>query len=118
MIPRQPRSTLFPYTTLFRSQSSNEELLSANEELQSSNEELQSLNEELHTLNTEHQAKIHELLELNDDLNNYFRSTDIGQIMVDRQLKIRKFNPSVVKVVKLIDSDIGMPIGHISTNLR
>src|SRR5690349_22705889 len=73
MIPRQPRSTLFPYTTLFRSQSSNEELLSANEELQSSNEELQSLNEELHTLNTEHQLKIKELLELNDDLNNYFR---------------------------------------------
>jgi two-component system CheB/CheR fusion protein len=99
-------------------QSSNEELLSANEELQSSNEELQSLNEELHTLNTEHQAKIHELLELNDDLNNYFRSTDIGNIMLDRQLKIRKFNPAAVKLVNLIDSDIGRPISHISTNLR
>ncbi len=99
-------------------QSSNEELLSANEELQSSNEELQSLNEELHTLNTEHQAKIHELLELNDDLNNYFRSTDIGKIMLDRQLRIRKFNPAAVKLVNLIDSDIGRPIGHISTNLR
>jgi two-component system CheB/CheR fusion protein len=99
-------------------QSSNEELLSANEELQSSNEELQSLNEELHTLNTEHQAKIHELLELNDDLNNYFRSTDIGNIMIDRQLRIRKFNPAAVKLVNLIDSDIGRPIGHISTNLR
>jgi two-component system, chemotaxis family, CheB/CheR fusion protein len=99
-------------------QSSNEELLSANEELQSSNEELQSLNEELHTLNTEHQAKIHELLELNDDLNNYFRSTDIGKIILDRQLRIRKFNPAVVKMVNLIDSDIGRPIAHISTNLR
>jgi two-component system, chemotaxis family, CheB/CheR fusion protein len=99
-------------------QSSNEELLSANEELQSSNEELQSLNEELHTLNTEHQAKIHELLELNDDLNNYFRSTDIGKIILDRQLRIRKFNPAAVKLVNLIDSDIGRPIGHISTNLR
>jgi two-component system CheB/CheR fusion protein len=99
-------------------QASNEELLSANEELQSSNEELQSLNEELHTLNTEHQAKIHELLELNDDLNNYFRSTDIGKIMLDRNLRIRKFNPAAVKLVNLIDSDIGRPIGHISTNLR
>src|SRR4029079_8446154 len=59
-------------------QSSNEELQSANEELQSSNEELQSLNEELHTLNTEHQLRIKELIELNDDLNNYFRSTELA----------------------------------------
>ena len=99
-------------------QSSNEELLSANEELQSSNEELQSLNEELHTLNTEHQLRIKELIELNDDLNNYFRSTELGQIFVDSKLRIRKFNPSAVKMVNLIDSDIGRPIEHISTNLK
>ena len=98
-------------------QSSNEELLSSNEELQSSNEELQSLNEELHTLNTEHQLKINELIELNDDLNNYFRSIDIGQIFLDRKLRIRKFNPSSVKLINLIESDIGRPFGHISTNL-
>src|SRR3712207_8000595 len=64
MIRRPPRSTLFPYTTLFRSQqeltamreylqsvieeqeSTNEELKSANEEILSSNEELQSTNED------------------------------------------------------------------------
>ena len=99
-------------------QSSNEELLSANEELQSSNEELQSLNEELHTLNTEHQLKIKELLELNDDLNNYFRSTDIGQIFLTRELRIRKFNPASAKMINFIDSDLGRPISHISTNIR
>lgn len=99
-------------------QSTNEEMLSANEELQSSNEELQSLNEELHTLNTEHQLKIKELLELNDDLNNYFRSTEIGQVFVDAQLKLRKFNPSAIKLINLIETDIGRPITHISTNLE
>ncbi|MGZ3840298.1 MAG: chemotaxis protein CheB [Flavisolibacter sp.] len=99
-------------------QSSNEELLSANEELQSSNEELQSLNEELHTLNTEHQLRIRELIELNDDLNNYFRSTEIAQIFVDGNLRIRKFNPAAVKMVNLIEGDIGRPIEHISTNIR
>lgn len=99
-------------------QASNEELLSANEELQSSNEELQSLNEELHTLNTEHQLKIKELLELNDDLNNYFRSTDIGQIFLDKNLHIRKFNPTSARMVNFIESDIGRPISHISTNIR
>ena len=105
-------------TTNEELQSSNEELLSANEELQSSNEELQSLNEELHTLNTEHQLRIRELIELNDDLNNYFRSSQIGQVFVDREMRIRKFNPTAVSMINLIESDIGRPIEHISTNIR
>jgi len=99
-------------------QSTNEELLSANEELQSSNEELQSLNEELITLNTEHQLKIKELLELNDDLNNYFRSTDIAQVFLDNQLRIRKFNPASARMINFIDSDLGRPLTHISNNIR
>lgn len=105
-------------TTNEELQSSNEELLSANEELQSGNEELQSLNEELHTLNTEHQLKIRELIELNDDLTNYFRSTDIGQIFIDANLRIRKFNPAAVKMINLIEADIGRPINHISSNIK
>lgn len=105
-------------TTNEELQSSNEELLSANEELQSGNEELQSLNEELHTLNTEHQLKIRELIELNDDLDNYFRSTDIGQIFLDPNLAIRKFNPAAVRMVNLIPADIGRPINHISSNIQ
>lgn len=105
-------------TTNEELQSSNEELLSANEELQSSNEELQSLNEELHTLNTEHQLRIRELIELNDDLNNYFRSTEIGQVFIDTDLRIRKFNPAAVQMINLIETDIGRPIEHISTNIR
>ncbi|AMR32263.1 chemotaxis protein [Mucilaginibacter sp. PAMC 26640] len=104
-------------TTNEELQSSNEELLSANEELQSGNEELQSLNEELHTLNTEHQLKIRELVELNDDLDNYFRSTAIGQIFIDANLRIRKFNPAAVKLINLIEADIGRPINHISNNI-
>lgn len=105
-------------TTNEELQSTNEELLSANEELQSSNEELQSLNEELHTLNTEHQIKIRELVELNDDLDNYFRSTDIGQVFLDSGLYIRKFNPAAISMVNLIDADIGRSIDHISNNIK
>ena len=105
-------------TTNEELQSTNEELLSANEELQSSNEELQSLNEELITLNTEHQLKIKELLELNDDLNNYFRSTDIAQVFLDRDLRIRKFNPASARMINFIDTDTGRPLTHISNNIR
>ena len=105
-------------TTNEELQSTNEELLSANEELQSSNEELQSLNEELITLNTEHQLKIKELLEVNDDLNNYFRSTDIAQVFLDNKFRIRKFNPASSRMINFIDSDIGRPLTHISNNIR
>jgi two-component system CheB/CheR fusion protein len=99
-------------------QSSNEELISTNEELQSTNEELQSLNEELHTVSGEHQLKIKELLELNDDLNNYFNTSHIGQIQLDRKFIIRRFSPSVKQMVNLIESDIGRSINDITTNIQ
>lgn len=99
-------------------QSSNEELLSSNEELQSTNEELQSLNEELHSVNAELKEKIRELSELNDDLNNYFNSTDIGQIFVDQNMLIRKYTPAVAQLINIIDSDIGRSISHFSFNIK
>ena len=99
-------------------QSSNEEIISSNEELQSTNEELQSLNEELHTVNAEHQLKIKELIELNDDLNNYFLNTNVGQILIDKKLIIRKFTDIATKQVNLIASDVGRSIADISTNMH
>ena len=99
-------------------QSSNEEMISANEELQSTNEELQSLNEELHTVNTEHQIKIKELIELNEDLNNYFNNTDIGQLLIDKKLIIRKFSPAVTRLINMIETDIGRSLVDISTNFQ
>ncbi|MDX5418905.1 MAG: PAS domain-containing protein [Hymenobacteraceae bacterium] len=99
-------------------QSSNEELMSSNEELQSSNEEMQSLNEELHTVNSEHQLKIKELQELNEDLDNYFRSSNIGQLFVDHNLDIRKYTPSIENIVNIIGGDIGRPVYHLSHNLK
>ncbi|WP_187261389.1 chemotaxis protein CheB [Pontibacter beigongshangensis] len=99
-------------------QSSNEELMSSNEELQSSNEEMQSLNEELHTVNSEHQLKIKELQELNEDLDNYIRSSNIGQLFIDHHLVIRKFTPTVKEIINIIEGDVGRPIHHLSHKLR
>jgi two-component system CheB/CheR fusion protein len=99
-------------------QSTNEELMSSNEELQSSNEEMQSLNEELHTVNSEHQLKIRELQELNEDLDNYIRSSNIGQLFLDHHLIIRKFTPAVKNIINIIEIDVGRPIHHLSHNLR
>ncbi|MEL7228003.1 MAG: hypothetical protein AAGL17_25045, partial [Cyanobacteria bacterium J06576_12] len=72
-------------------QATNEELLASNEELQSTNEEMQSVNEELYTVNAEYQSKIEELVQLNEDIDNLLRSTNIGVVFLDRELNIRKF---------------------------
>lgn len=99
-------------------QSTNEEMVSSNEELQSTNEELQSLNEELHTVSVEHQMKIKELMELNDDLDNYIRNSDIGQLLVDKHLIIRKFTPSITRMVNLIPSDVHRSLLDITTRFK
>ncbi|MCB0166250.1 MAG: PAS domain S-box protein [Anaerolineae bacterium] len=99
-------------------QATNEELLAANEELQSTNEELQSVNEELITVNTEYQAKIKELTMLNDDVNNLLRSTDIGTIFLDSDLRVRKFTPATTAVINLLEYDIGRPLSHITHSLN
>lgn len=98
-------------------QATNEELLAANEELQSTNEELQSVNEELYTVNSEHQGKITELTELNNDILNLLSSTNIGTVFLDNQLCVRKFTQAVTRQINLIDKDIGRPLAHISTNI-
>ena len=100
--------------------SANEELLSVNEELQSTNEELetskeemQSTNEELQIVNTELSHKIEELDRVNSDLSNFFESTRIATIFLDRNLVIRSFTPAVIEIFNLIPGDRGRPLSDI-----
>lgn len=104
-------------TTNEEQQATNEELTASNEELQSTNEELHSVNEELYTVNAEYQSKIGELTELNNDIDNLLRSTDIGVVFLDRQLKIRKFTPAATVAINLVEADINRPLEHITHNL-
>jgi two-component system CheB/CheR fusion protein len=99
-------------------QSFNEELISANEEMQSTNEEMQSVNEELHTINSDYQIKNKELIEINDDLNNYFRSNINGQLIINNDLELIKFSPSAVNQINLLETDIGRPLSNITTNIK
>lgn len=98
-------------------QATNEEMLAANEELQSTNEELQSVNEELHTVNAEHQEKIQELANLNADMDNFLKSTEIGTIFLDKNLRIRSFTPAIKDQFSLLPTDVGRPISNFSNNL-
>ncbi len=98
-------------------QATNEELLASNEELQSTNEELQSVNEELHTVNAEYQKKIMELTEITNDLENLMSATQIATIFLDENHDIRKFTPELTNIFRILPSDVGRLISHLTHRL-
>lgn len=104
-------------TTNEEQQATNEELLASNEELQSTNEELQSVNEELYTVNAEYESKIQELTQLNNDIDNLLRSTNIGVVFLDHNLNIRKFTPAATRAINIRASDVYRPLAHFTHNL-
>jgi two-component system phosphate regulon sensor histidine kinase PhoR len=61
---------------------------------------------------------IQELIEHNDELENYFRNTIIPQLFVDGELKLRKFTPPAMKQFSLAASDVGRLINDIKDNFR
>ena len=62
--------------------------------------------------------QIQELIEHNDELENYFRNTIIPQLFVDGELKLQKFTPPAMKQFSLSASDVGRPINDIKDNFR
>ena len=98
-------------------QSVNEEIQSTNEELETSKEELQSVNEELATVNAELQTKVADLSRANNDMNNLLAGTGVATLFVDHQLCITRFTPMATRLIKLIQTDIGRPVGDIVSNL-
>jgi two-component system CheB/CheR fusion protein len=100
-------------STMEEAQSSNEELQSTNEELETAKEELQSSNEELQTLNEELQNRNLALGRLNDDLANFQANMDVPVVIVDNDLKIRRFTESALDFLKISPSDVGRLITGI-----
>jgi PAS domain S-box-containing protein len=95
------------------SRSANEELQSTNEELGTTKEELQSANEELTTVNEELQNRNQELGSTNSDLRNLLSAVTVAIVMVDRDLRVRRFNGAAEKLLELGPVDIGRPVGHL-----
>ena len=98
--------------------SSNEELQSTNEELETAKEELESTNEELTTLNEELQNRNVQLSVANNDLNNLLGNASIPIVMVDSDLRIRRFTPIAEKVLNIIPADVGRPIGNVRPSVE
>ena len=104
--------------TIEEMQSINEDLQSTNEELATSKEALQSTNEELSTVNAELLINVEDLTRSNDDMNNMVAGTGIGTVFVDHQLCILRFTPDTTRIINLIKTDVGRPIGHIVCNFK
>ena len=97
--------------------SSNEELQSTNEELETTQEELQATNEELNTINDEFRSRNLELNQTNNDLQNLLGSINIPILMLDGDLRIRRFTPLAEGLFNLIGTDIGRRFSDIQSNL-
>ena len=64
------------------------------------------------------QKRMDKLIELNEELENYFKNTIIPQLFVDSDLVLRKFTPPAMKQFKLQPDDVGKPISEIKDNFR
>ena len=62
--------------------------------------------------------QIKKLIDLNVELENYFRNTIIPQLFVDADLILRKFTPPAMKQFNLAAEDIGRSIEDIINNFR
>lgn len=98
-------------------ETTNEELKSSNEEMMSMNEELQSTNEELSTVNDELKTKVEQLTIANADLRNFFESTDLAVIVLDRDLRVRSFTAAATTIFPLQAGDRGRPLADVSSRL-
>lgn len=90
-----------------------EELRHSRETLQATVEELETANDELRTVNAEYARHIQQL-ELNNDIDNTLRSTDVGTLLLDDQLTVRTFTPAVAKYVRQLDRDVGRSIEDLA----
>lgn len=97
--------------------SSNEELQSTNEELQTAKEEIQATNEELSTINDELYRRNAETMQVSNDFQNLLGSINIPILMLEADLRIRRFTPTAASLFNLIPTDIGRPLSDINHNL-
>jgi two-component system CheB/CheR fusion protein len=98
-------------------QSLNEEYRSTTEELETSKEELQSVNEELQTVNNELKLKLEDVSRAHADLENLMSATDVATLFLDRELRIKRFTPTLGEIFNVKARDLDRPIGDLTHNL-
>lgn len=62
--------------------------------------------------------QVEELIELNEELDNYFNNTIIPQLFVDANFILRKFTPPAMRQFNFVASDIGKSFYEKVENIR
>jgi two-component system, chemotaxis family, CheB/CheR fusion protein len=55
---------------------------------------------------------------MHNGLDNLLSATQIGNLLLDENMEVRRFSKRVCDIFKLLDSDIGRPITHITHHLQ
>lgn len=95
-----------------------EEVQSSNEELESSKEELQALNEELSSVNAQLEDQIVETVKIADDTKNLLDSSHIATILLDGNMRIRRFTPYAAHFFSLKSGDEGRQLSDITSRVK
>ncbi|MBN1873541.1 MAG: PAS domain-containing protein [Anaerolineae bacterium] len=64
-------------------------------------------NSKLAIVDAESRCQVEDLAQVNDELNHLFNSIPVGMIVLDRELRIRRFNSSAQKMMHLTNGDLG-----------
>jgi PAS domain S-box-containing protein len=80
--------------------------------------ELSAARRELKTLHAAAEQKSREFQQLADDFNNLLASSEVGTVLIDRKLRVRKFNPALEGIFQLTLADVGGPISRIADQLE
>jgi signal transduction histidine kinase len=75
------------------------------------------MSEELSALNERLQAQVRQLTEVNDDLATLLASSDIATVVLDAELRIKRFTRPATTLLNLSSGDVARPITDIDTNL-
>lgn len=115
-------------STVEELQTTNEELQSTNQELEAMNAELQAINGELQKMNQVTQERGSQLSRLNVILESIFTSLRGGVVMLDRDLRIQKWNrrsedlwglrPEEAQSKNFLNLDIGLPVDQLKGTIR
>jgi two-component system CheB/CheR fusion protein len=70
------------------------------------------------TVNMQFRAKTDELTEVNNDMANLLNSAEVATLFLSNNLHIKRFTPSVTQIIPLVQTDIGRPVTHLTSNLR
>lgn len=96
--------------------SAYEELKTANEELHRMNEELVVANRDLGNLNELLNGRSRELQRVNAELSNVLSSVGIPVLMLDMDLRLRRFTPHAGRFFQLRAGDIGRDFAELNVD--